>query len=240
MNKFKVGDIVKGGENTLYSFTNKFMTKGEVVKVDESGEISIRCIEHKTSPWVRDVIFDRLNPKYFELVENNPEIRIYRKRNKVIAKNIATGEKGIARCCPEDEFDFDYGARLALRRLTAAKVGDKVKIIGDFCCHGFENGTILTIDSVAEGKKSHLYRPKENGLIYITEHDFIKCIEEDVLYNGKVVCIETFCPVLTVGKIYAFKDGRLTYDDGVKSSRTYKSFEDVKKSFESKFIEVVE
>ena len=124
MKKFKVGDIVKGVKGSPYTYTNKHMTKGEVVNVHESGVIDVRCIEHDTDKSCIGVVFIDLSPKYFELVESKPEIRIYCNGKKVIAENTETGKKGIARCCPEDEFDFDYGAKLALRRLTAAKVGD--------------------------------------------------------------------------------------------------------------------
>lgn len=241
MKNFKVGDIVKGVKNAPYSITNEHMTKGKVVEVRPSGAIGVRCIEHDTDKFSIGVTYEVLDPNYFELVESKPEIRIYRKGKKVIAENTETGEKGIARCCPEDEFDFEYGARLALRRLTAAKVGDKVRIIADSCSHRFENGTILTIDSVEEMKTLHRYHPKENKRIWITEHDFVKCTEEDVLYNGKVVCIETHLKYgLTVGKTYEFKNGTLTYDNGEKSFYKCESFEDVENHFHSKFIEVVE
>ena len=36
---------------------------------------------------------------------------------RVIAKNLLTGKTGIAKCSPEDEFNFDTGAALALSRL---------------------------------------------------------------------------------------------------------------------------
>ena len=45
------------------------------------------------------------------------DIRIYRKGRKTIAFNAITGEKGFARCHPDDEFNPDYGAWLAMVRL---------------------------------------------------------------------------------------------------------------------------
>lgn len=44
-------------------------------------------------------------------------IVIYRKNNQVIALDKRTGEKAVARCCPEDTFDFEVGAKLAFSRL---------------------------------------------------------------------------------------------------------------------------
>ena len=37
---------------------------------------------------------------------------------KVIAKDLTTGKTACAKCSPDDKFDFGYGARLALERLT--------------------------------------------------------------------------------------------------------------------------
>lgn len=182
--------------------------------------------------------------KELEHITSSYRITIDAYGQKVVAKlhkDDKVIDTAVAKCSPEDEFNFEYGARLALRRLTAPKVGDKVKIIADCCSHNFKNGTILTIDSVEETTTMYRCHPKENKRIWITEYDFVKCSEEDTLYNGKVVCVETSCPILlTVGKIYTFKDGKLIYDDGVITTGTYKSFEDVQESFESKFIEVVE
>ncbi len=48
----------------------------------------------------------------------------------MIALDKRTGEKAIAKCSPEDEFDFEVGAKLAFDRLLSKKpkfkVGDKV------------------------------------------------------------------------------------------------------------------
>lgn len=45
-------------------------------------------------------------------------IVIYRKDNEVIALDKATGKKAIAKCSPEDTFDFNIGAKLAFDRLV--------------------------------------------------------------------------------------------------------------------------
>ena len=47
--------------------------------------------------------------------------------HKVIAKNELTGKVGIARCNPEDEFNFATGAQLALERLFEADNAAPVK-----------------------------------------------------------------------------------------------------------------
>ena len=53
--------------------------------------------------------------------------------SKVIAKDISTGKTGVAKCSPEDTFDFYTGAKLAMERLLGVeKMGTEEKIeIGD-------------------------------------------------------------------------------------------------------------
>lgn len=75
-----------------------------------------------------------------ELVEKKPNecIVIYRKDSDVIALDKRTGKKAVAKCSPDDEFDFNIGAKLAFERLEALekqdkeiKVGDYVKVVDD-------------------------------------------------------------------------------------------------------------
>ena len=70
-------------------------------------------------------------------------------------------------------------------------------------------------------------------------------IEEPKYYNGKVVCVDlndSNEDNYTVGKIYEFKDGRMTSDCGhtFGKYREFHSFEDWERFSSSKFIEVVE
>lgn len=56
--------------------------------------------------------------------------------SKVVAKDISTGKTGVAKCSPEDTFDFYTGAKLAMKRLLGVeKMGTDEKIeeieIGD-------------------------------------------------------------------------------------------------------------
>ena len=50
--------------------------------------------------------------------------------SKVIAKDVSTGETGVAKCSPEDIFDFYTGAKLAMNRLLGVeeKMGQKIEI----------------------------------------------------------------------------------------------------------------
>ena len=51
------------------------------------------------------------------------KIVIYREDNKVIAKYYKGDEVviAVAKCAPEDEFDFGYGAKLAMNRAIEDK-----------------------------------------------------------------------------------------------------------------------
>lgn len=51
--------------------------------------------------------------------KKNPSIVIFRRGREVIAKDVATGDEGIAKCSPNDEFCFKTGASIALARLMA-------------------------------------------------------------------------------------------------------------------------
>lgn len=51
--------------------------------------------------------------------------------NKVIARDLKTGDQAEAVCCPKDEWDFYTGAKLALRRLTEKQWSGKVVCVED-------------------------------------------------------------------------------------------------------------
>lgn len=69
-----------------------------------------------------------------ELAERKPNecIVIYRKDSDVIALDKRTGKKAIAKCSPDDEFDFNIGAKLAFERLEALEKQDKEIKVGDY------------------------------------------------------------------------------------------------------------
>ena len=50
---------------------------------------------------------------------SKPSTVIFRRGRNVIAKNVVTGDEGIAKCSPNDEFCFKTGASIALARLMA-------------------------------------------------------------------------------------------------------------------------
>lgn len=57
-------------------------------------------------------------------------VLIYADGNRVIARD-NNGREGVARCHPDDKFDFETGATIALKRYfdKSIKVGDMVKVV---------------------------------------------------------------------------------------------------------------
>lgn len=103
--KFKIGDKVIGNDlaDENYGITRKGY-KGIVTDVLNNG--IIRVNQH--------IVLEEC----FDLFEE--KIVITREGKKTIAKYYVNGkvmEKGLARCCPEDTFDFATGAKIAFDRM---------------------------------------------------------------------------------------------------------------------------
>ena len=71
----------------------------------------------------------------FELVNTNTKrkpVIIYQNGQEVVALDKETGEKAVAKCHPDDTFDFEVGAKLAFDRLYPKfRVDDRVFKVGD-------------------------------------------------------------------------------------------------------------
>nr|DAK81821.1 MAG TPA: hypothetical protein [Bacteriophage sp.] len=118
MGKFKVGDKVrildgskiKNYAGGWYKFTERYVdtiTTISSVYRTRSGKIGYRCRD----AW--GYIFDERGLERC----GNETIVIYRKDNEVISLDKRAGKKAIAKCSPEDTFDFNIGAKLAFERL---------------------------------------------------------------------------------------------------------------------------
>lgn len=130
MNKFKIGDRVKVKDNffTTYDIKDKFGTviveyKTDcLVKFDDfhdggNGTMYDKDIDGTDLSGKQCLYMDKAN-----IEKIAPEtIVIYKKDRQVIALDKSTGKKAIARCNPEDKFDFNIGARLAFERLTSSE-----------------------------------------------------------------------------------------------------------------------
>lgn len=128
--KYKPGDRVRvradltnGGGYFMPDGRGQIVVKdmmifaGEIVTIEEASESGYR-IRESVYTWT-DEMFEPVQP-----------IVIYHKGDKVIALDKNTGKKGVAKCSPDDQFDFYTGAKLAFDRLIEQgpefKVGDIV------------------------------------------------------------------------------------------------------------------
>lgn len=138
MSKFKVGDKVRilDGSN-IENYAGGWIQKMRRY-VGEIHEIS--NVEHLSS----DSTNYRLEGVAYVWDERglercgNETIVIYRKDNEVIALDKRTGKKAIAKCSPEDTFDFNIGAKLAFDRLMNGNkeriaVEDMRKKLDSYC-----------------------------------------------------------------------------------------------------------
>ena len=125
MMKYKVGDKVRIREDlevgTFYGdclFTGGMQDlAGKVVRItyadikSEHYRIDAYCCY-----WT-DEMFEEDKKK----MNDNDSNRILVSGNQVIAIHMETGKKGVARCHPDDTFDFYTGAKIALERLEDAE-----------------------------------------------------------------------------------------------------------------------
>lgn len=152
MAKFKVGDVVIGNEKASEHYrVTKMGAKCIVTKTYDDGNIKVKYKGHKYVVWLG----------FFDPVSTD-EITITRHGDKVVAKY---GKKvGVAKCSPDDTFDFAVGAKLAFSRLMGEpedkpepkrkfKLGEFVKVIDKTNpLHNFPLGSIVAIMDLKDDK----------------------------------------------------------------------------------------
>ena len=208
---FKVGDIVKGIKGNGYGATNDQMPKAEVLKVYNSPlgtpRMDIKVLEHERTPYIGSILGVANDNSRFTLVK--PEtIVIYRKGNEVIAHNKATGKKGVAKCKPEDTFDFTVGAKLAFDRLYPStkivkcdkyEVGDKVKILDTLRCGDIGYGLCVNNDmEKSHGKIVTINTIESNGNYTLKDNPYYWT---NKMFEGKVVPIDYEEPMFKKGDV---------------------------------------
>ena len=137
--KFKVGDMVIGNDPNRYGITKKGWI-GKVIEVRNSNSIRVygKGIECETDFCV--------DPKYFDLyakAESKVEEKIVITRDgktTTATKYCGDGSKvtATARCAPEDTFDFNVGAELAMERLMGKTKSEPPK---------YYNGRVVCVDT---------------------------------------------------------------------------------------------
>lgn len=143
--KYKVGEKVRvldGSEAPYYTAgwinpMNRYVGKTLVVMRQESIHESPTYKLVDGGGWSYDEKY--LAPADSIAPTTSDRIVIYidkKDPSKVIAKDVSTGKTGVAKCSPEDTFDFYTGAKLAMERLLGAEekveeieIGDTVEFI---------------------------------------------------------------------------------------------------------------
>lgn len=115
---------------------------------------------------------------------NKDLIVIYRNGDKVVAKNKVTGKIGEAKCHPNDEFDFNIGARLAFDRLMDSKdekIEDKEQ---------YFSGKVVCLSNVIGFTKGKIYE-FVNGKTVDDDQDtrplYDRVRDINDIYNGAFV-----------------------------------------------------
>ena len=227
--KFKIGDKVRVLDGAkIHDYYGSWVHlmgdcvgkiyEVDLVRYDRSGR------NDKYGYWLKGLIwnFDERGLELVEAEEPVERITIYREGRKVIAKNELTGEKGVARCSPEDEFNFGFGSYLALKRLFAQgfKIGSYIEPIDNGMDFDFRTNIPLQMCrhkfTVKGAERSGGVKvATENGLL-IQVNPFA-IVEDKALtyFTGKAVYVgNKYLGLFTRGKIYEFKDGKGFYDDG--------------------------
>ena len=123
MAKFKVGDkvrILDGSKIPNYTGRWADSMKDHVGEVHTIKEVDDKLYDASRVCYRLNDVYYRWDERGLEAVNDKPEtIVIYRKGMEVIALDKVTKQKAVAKCSPEDEFDFTVGAKLAFARLLA-------------------------------------------------------------------------------------------------------------------------
>lgn len=252
--KFKLGDNIKGKPNTerYYGVTNEHMTKAIVINVYDNTDIEIKVLEHDEKQYVGQKF--RVCPAYFDLVKRYKEklhrpIVIYSRDREVIAVDKNTGKKAIARCCPEDTFDFETGAKIAFNRLLNvkevkrhARPGEYIKIVRSptTIFDEYKLGDILKVIKVGSHGQAYY---KHDTLKYADRNEYVVLegygpdgivpnkVDEKPTYNGRIIFTkgdDTF----KTAHIYEIKNGRIKLDSGIYPlAEPFKDIDDVKDFF---------
>ena len=244
--KFKVGDKVRVVRNDVNrNARNAIIGAVGVIKHTDTCESKLPyavefreenteyndCFGHceeKRGYWCCDEMLEPVRRK------SNECIVIYSKDSDVIALDKRTGKKAVAKCSPDDEFDFNIGAKLAFERLGEKKyrivkqdeyeVGDKVKFVDKWSTGTNEDrfgrhddflGDILTIEDIKIGLTTTYYKIKEsNRKEWYPKNWWFndKCIEGKAveINESDEIKVGDYVKVVDRGKMYT------TYTEKVK------------------------
>lgn len=205
-------------------------------------------ISHSTEKWPTN---DSWKTVPFSEFQPEETIGVIKRNGKTITVHMGDLH-GTAKCSPDDQFDLYTGCDLALRR-ALGREDEAGKAPSPTSPEEFEPGKRYRV-SVLAWSKRHIVLParmlyNDGEEVTVKNRysavcgDFVygpECCEEikesekpadpekPKYYNGKMVCVENGgYSWWTVGKIYEYKDGIVTADDGSKyPSNKYEPYKD--------------
>ena len=165
------------------------------MRFKEGDKVRIKKFKERPSAWNKDGKMDHLMGKVVEIKGSttwggykvydpkhhrewrfgetdlepvNETIVIYRKGREVIAVDKVTGDKAIAKCSPEDTFDFNVGAKLAFDRLMNGNkenitVEDMRNRLKSYCYCRLCSDCILDSPKCRCGRGVHFMSKDYNG-----------------------------------------------------------------------------
>jgi hypothetical protein len=251
--KFKVGDKVrvvardKNGNPTKEKYIGRV---GTVINVDANYYWQYALDILVGSRWNEHELSEIIDEKI---------VITHDGKTTTATKYCEDGKKvtATAKCAPEDEFDFNTGAKLAMERLMEAvmpvehrkyNIGDRIFAEDNINLYpGGAWGTVVSVLDKRHHSEDYLVK-FDNGHNLCSHVVTVTAPEPPKYYNGKVVCVDLNGSnkyIYTVGKIYEFVDGTFTCDDGDEvhtwnSDNRFKSFEEWSKFSNSEWIEIKE
>jgi len=182
MMKYNVGDkvrirkdLVRGQKYGKYDVTSTMQELGGktacITDVNVRNEAYHIDLDLDLLHWTDEMFEDK------KKMNDNDSIRILVNGNQVIAIHMETCKRGVARCHPDDDFDFYVGAKLALERLEEAEKPYA----------WLKDGVEYYVSSVVH---SSLYGPRiynadkwdkrymERGIVFRTKEEAIACAKK--------------------------------------------------------------
>lgn len=155
----------------------------EIIKISTYNKVFYKTIKGRNDGgnyfYIGSMFSNNLKP-----LDNDETIVIYRKDNETIALDKRTDKKAVAKCSPEDTYNYETGAKLAFNRLMDNNVEEMRKKLkeychGRFCCTCKLNGEVCRC-----GRGSHFFTKKDNG-DYDMTYEEIKEAYNVVFGDGK-------------------------------------------------------
>lgn len=261
-NKMDATKVMNGNVRCVgYKKNEKNFTIGKVYKVKDG---RITCDNGFTyNPLTCTTAVEWLLPWYTFEVADEKIVITHDGKTTTATMYCDDGTKKVAtaRCAPEDTFDFNVGAKLAMDRLMEYVENSKYTVVEVRFDRSNRTYHYKTKDCAAKvgmeiivpvGAGNRKIECEITNVIsgdhYIGTFPMSDMkeiqIEEVKLYNGKVVCIDSgnCSETMTVGKIYHIVDGVGYADDGsLLTTKPVKSVDHLNSRFITlKFLEIVE